>query len=385
MPEEIQQPNIPTPTPPEPSGNWFSKNKLAGYGFLVVVLILVTGGIYLWQYGDDQGTDNKEQITNFEECIAAGYPVLEIGQCRTPDGQIFNEEVDLTANLDAEVVAGWQTYTSDELGVSFIYPSDLKVYQQDQDNILLTAEYNNPELPFATVTMLIRRVDGPNLATKESIDSVLEVLGQKTVDLGMKNNYRILKVEGRSQYYFLTDAGNLLIDDAMDALYKDQFIKEGIYEEYRTKFDAVRDSIIIDLAKLSGISDVEDNLKKSRDSRRVTDIRTIQTALELYFNDNGSYPSSSSGEPVSWDSPPNQYLFQWPIAPTPPDGSCTTSQNNYYYTQLSNGSDYSLTYCLGDVAVGQGNIINDGAGGLFGGTVGDLSAGPHTASPRGIE
>lgn len=340
----------------EPPKSWLGSHKVWGYVFLTLILVLAVYGIYQWKYKDGQ--------------------IPFDGTYETTDGLIGP-------------TARWQTYISDELGVSFIYPPDLKVYQQDEDNILIKAEYKNPQLPLAEVTMLIRRADGPNLATKESIDEVLEVLGQRTVDLGTRKNYRILKVEGRSQYYFLSDGGNLLIDDDMDAYYKDQFIKEGIYQKYRGRFDTIRDSITIDLAKLAGISDIEDNLKKSRDSKRIADIRTIQTALELHFNDDGFYPASSNGQPIGEDPAfINKYLlFGWPTAPTPPDGSCTVSQNNYYYTQLNNGSDYSLTYCLGDIAKGMGDFIYEegGAGPFLSGTLGDLSAGPHTASPRGIE
>lgn len=32
---------------------------------------------------------------------------------------------------------------------------------------------------------------------------------------------------------------------------------------------------------------------KSRDARRLSDLRTVQTALELYYNDNGHYPYDS--------------------------------------------------------------------------------------------
>ena len=35
---------------------------------------------------------------------------------------------------------------------------------------------------------------------------------------------------------------------------------------------------------------------RSRDSKRVADIRQIQTALELAFGDNGGYPNSTSGD-----------------------------------------------------------------------------------------
>jgi prepilin-type N-terminal cleavage/methylation domain-containing protein len=41
--------------------------------------------------------------------------------------------------------------------------------------------------------------------------------------------------------------------------------------------------------------------KKGRDSRRISDLKEIQTALELYFNKNGSYPSDSSWATLQTD------------------------------------------------------------------------------------
>ena len=35
--------------------------------------------------------------------------------------------------------------------------------------------------------------------------------------------------------------------------------------------------------------------KKGRDARRVEDVNQIKTALELYYDSNGSYPSTASG------------------------------------------------------------------------------------------
>lgn len=39
--------------------------------------------------------------------------------------------------------------------------------------------------------------------------------------------------------------------------------------------------------------------EKARDSKRITDMRQIRLALEMFFDDNGHYPSSSDGIPVS--------------------------------------------------------------------------------------
>ena len=41
---------------------------------------------------------------------------------------------------------------------------------------------------------------------------------------------------------------------------------------------------------------------KARDSRRLSDMRQIQIALELYLDDNGQYPTGDSGACNGWDS-----------------------------------------------------------------------------------
>ncbi len=118
---------------------------------------------------------------------------------------------------------------------------------------------------------------------------------------------------------------------------------------------------------------------KGRDARRVSDVKQIQTALELYYNDQTSYPveatavtlgatgqTTLSSDNGFSDSPSGTtYVANVPTAPTPADGSCTSAQNNYSYTS-ADGSTYTITYCLG-------------------GATGGLDAGTHTATPAGID
>jgi prepilin-type N-terminal cleavage/methylation domain-containing protein len=120
--------------------------------------------------------------------------------------------------------------------------------------------------------------------------------------------------------------------------------------------------------------------QKSRDSKRVADTKQVQTALELYFADNNGYPPGSSlvlggasagclggnGFQASGGCTGTTYMGLVPSAPTPPDGNCDTSSNPYTYNQGTNGTDYSIAFCLG-------------------GTVGDLSAGGRTATSAGIQ
>lgn len=71
--------------------------------------------------------------------------------------------------------------------------------------------------------------------------------------------------------------------------------------------------------------------QKSRDARRISDIKQIQLALELYFDSNANYPTSTSA------------LVPTYIAANPTD---PTSGSVYSYAALGSGSTCS-SYHLG--------------------------------------
>ncbi len=87
---------------------------------------------------------------------------------------------------------------------------------------------------------------------------------------------------------------------------------------------------------------------KSRDAKRMLDIKQIQTALSIYFSDYGSYPISSGwrGNCSDWGSYgitgatgyiPNlapTYINELPLDPKP--------TNHYCYLYRSNATDYML-------------------------------------------
>ena len=121
--------------------------------------------------------------------------------------------------------------------------------------------------------------------------------------------------------------------------------------------------------------------QKSRDSKRVADVKQIQTALELYFADSNGYPPAgadfilgTSGTSLcsnGFDTTctGTTYMGLVPKAPMPADGptgdKCTDDENAYEYFSDS-GSSYSIALCLG-------------------GKVGDLTAGVKTADSTGIK
>ncbi|MBU2219854.1 hypothetical protein KJ784_00965 [Patescibacteria group bacterium] len=62
----------------------------------IIIVVLIIAGLGLWwQFGV------KNSVTNFEECVAAGNPVMEIypRQCRVGD-KLFTEDVQPVGNDD---------------------------------------------------------------------------------------------------------------------------------------------------------------------------------------------------------------------------------------------------------------------------------------------
>ena len=105
---------------------------------------------------------------------------------------------------------------------------------------------------------------------------------------------------------------------------------------------------------------------KARDAKRVSDIKQIQTALELYFNDASDYPAAvTPGSTIAYDT--TTYMAIVPTNPKPrTDGSPTAcADSDYSYTRDS-GVSYHISFCLG-------------------GATGGLAAGGRTATPGGIQ
>lgn len=66
------------------------------YILIAVVGVAIIGGLawYQLQYSVEQEAI-EEQVLSFEDCAAAGFPIMESypRQCATPDGRIFAEEL----------------------------------------------------------------------------------------------------------------------------------------------------------------------------------------------------------------------------------------------------------------------------------------------------
>jgi len=84
---------------------------------------------------------------------------------------------------------------------------------------------------------------------------------------------------------------------------------------------------------------------KSRDAKRVNDIKQAQTALELFFNDQGRYPTTAEWNTGSLYATgtygTTTYIERIPTAPI--GGSCS---NDYSYAPNSTGDDYTINFYL---------------------------------------
>ncbi len=111
--------------------------------------------------------------------------------------------------------------------------------------------------------------------------------------------------------------------------------------------------------------------QRSRDSRRIGDIKRIQTALELYFADTRSYPQStswvnigSSGNPVAAALIPS-YMDRMPADPysgtqsTDPLMIChATREHGYYYISNDTGGKYVLNAIMETTENAKDNLCN---------------------------
>ena len=122
---------------------------------------------------------------------------------------------------------------------------------------------------------------------------------------------------------------------------------------------------------------------KSRDAKRLADLRQIASAFELYFNDANSYPTAIAtgifGSPTTPMASAGglgltpTYIGLIPTAPNPADGSCVAAAgfagNSYYMVANANGvafvPTYAISFCLGAAT-------------------GGYVAGPHDLTQAGI-
>jgi len=111
--------------------------------------------------------------------------------------------------------------------------------------------------------------------------------------------------------------------------------------------------------------------QRARDAQRKSDLRQLQSALEIYRSDNGSYPIADSisglgncparvgictGVAACFGNPTCSSVYMQNM-PTDPSGSSYYNNGNYIYQGTSNGT-YILGACLENSGDGQGVTAN---------------------------
>ena len=119
---------------------------------------------------------------------------------------------------------------------------------------------------------------------------------------------------------------------------------------------------IIGILTALAVVSLQNSRRSARDAKRLSDVKQIQIALELYYQDNSSYPPTLiAGNTLSSNS--ITYMETIPYPPTTIDGDCSTS--SYIYSTSNDNTYYNIHFCLSS---------NTGA----------LPAGEVVASPRGL-
>lgn len=107
---------------------------------------------------------------------------------------------------------------------------------------------------------------------------------------------------------------------------------------------------VIAAAAIMGINPLA-QIQKSNDAHRKSDLASLQRALELYYQDNGSYPASSAdfklfinATTINWGGAWSPYMSILPRDPLPSDTyvyyspSTGNGQTYYIYATLQRGT-----------------------------------------------
>lgn len=114
---------------------------------------------------------------------------------------------------------------------------------------------------------------------------------------------------------------------------------------------------------------------KARDAKRISDVKQMQVALEMYYNDMATYPDTASGgAAIASNSTTGSttFLRVIPVPPEPYDGvtcngEATTNYDKAMYKYVKTGAtgdgqvpSYTIGFCLGsDVGSGTTKVTGN--------------------------
>lgn len=146
---------------------------------------------------------------------------------------------------------GWVTYANQDLSISFKYPPNYKVYQQDATHLSINSDYKDPQYPAVrTIQMGISQVSQiPETTTEVQARFLPNVYLVAPVTSQSKNNYTLFhfqdSVKG-SVYYIQSGKGTFLIDSSL-LIFKQLWNKQNInLQKYSDIFDQIVSTIKIE-------------------------------------------------------------------------------------------------------------------------------------------
>jgi len=171
-------------------------------------------------------------------------------------------------------------------------------------------------------------------------------IGKKSFYLHKMNYDADLDVSNFYSKYNLNDEKKYDIKISGDVLYS-EFNQTKIIEE--TEAESLVDKIVESYIKAKA---------KSRDARRISNVKQMQTALELYYNDHNGYPKEFLAVVEAG------MLSSVPVYPESFGDNC--EGEDYLYLNDGDEQYYELFYCLED-------------------SMGNIKKGKNIATPEGID
>ena len=153
--------------------------------------------------------------------------------------------------------SGLLEYKNTDLGISFKYTSDFKVYNPNEDKLRIESDYKKPDSnllyigdkPIA-MAMNINRIN-TKPQTSDDTDYAIRIGKLQIMSRYKIDDYELIKLEkiegedkGSIIYHIISDKGTFAIYDSM-FWYKTNLQKDGLYQDYRAKFDEILKSIKI--------------------------------------------------------------------------------------------------------------------------------------------
>lgn len=138
-------------------------------------------------------------------------------------------------------------YENKNLGISFDYPSNFEVYQQDKNSLRIESDYQKKGKPYFSVGMNIKRVNSQR-ENLEKVKKIWALSGEKISKVLKLDNYDLV-IGSEGTNYILSDNGTFFVGDSVD-VHKKLLKQEGLYQSYKSKFLEIKNSIkIISLKK----------------------------------------------------------------------------------------------------------------------------------------